>query len=375
MSASEPIACVGRAKPVLPETSQRGNALPVSLASRAAVVTLIVTSVHHVYGALRYATPWRLHVLFLAIPAILAIVASRRRLLRSEADVAARWIFGLTTLVVPVLGIGAFEGLYNHIVKDLLYICGAPTSFLTHLFPPPTYEMPNDVFFETTGVAQAVWGGATALYLLRFARYGVPRANTVPDRAPTHVRPRILASISGEATAVPDPSHLIHLQFRRFAGCPICNLHLHTFARRHDELRAAGVREVVVFHSSADELREYAANLPFVMVADPDKRLYAEFGVESSPRSVFDPRAWSAISRGVLRSFVAVMRGEERLPGIRARGGRLGLPGDFLIAPDGRVIGANYGVHADDQWSADEVLELVREADPRRLIRDLSARS
>ncbi|WP_259464520.1 hypothetical protein [Streptomyces sp. TLI_171] len=26
---------------------------------------------------------------------------------------------------------------------------------------------------------------------------------------------------------------LLHLQFRRFAGCPVCNLHLRSFAVRH----------------------------------------------------------------------------------------------------------------------------------------------
>ena len=41
------------------------------------------------------------------------------------------------------------------------------------------------------------------------------------------------------------------------------------------------------------------------------------------------------------------------------RGGRLGLPGDFLIAPDGRVLACKYGEHADDQWSVDEVLRLA----------------
>jgi hypothetical protein len=34
----------------------------------------------------------------------------------------------------------------------------------------------------------------------------------------------------------------------------------------------------------------------------------------------------------------------------------LGLPADFLIAPDGRVRTCKYGAHADDQWSVDELL-------------------
>lgn len=45
------------------------------------------------------------------------------------------------------------------------------------------------------------------------------------------------------------------------------------------------------------------------------------------------------------------------LPPVRPHGGSFGLPGDFLIAPDGRILAAKYGEHADDQWSVDEVLE------------------
>lgn len=83
-------------------------------------------------------------------------------------------------------------------------------------------------------------------------------------------------SVTGELILVPDPERLVHLQFRRFAGCPICNLHLRSFVSRHDELERAGVRAVVFFHSPADELAEHTADLPFATVADPDKVVYAD---------------------------------------------------------------------------------------------------
>ena len=36
-----------------------------------------------------------------------------------------------------------------------------------------------------------------------------------------------LAAASGQLVTVPDPAgDCVHLQLRRFAGCPICNLHL-----------------------------------------------------------------------------------------------------------------------------------------------------
>jgi hypothetical protein len=116
---------------------------------------------------------------------------------------------------------------------------------------------------------------------------------------------------------------------------------------------------VVVFHSPAGELAEHVTGLPFAVLADPDKRLYAEFGVESSPRSLLDPRVWGAIVRAVARGLWTVARGRERLPARRVHGGRLGLPADFLIAPGGRVIACRYGEHAYDQWSVADVLALA----------------
>ncbi|HTQ22844.1 hypothetical protein [Mycobacterium sp.] len=51
--------------------------------------------------------------------------------------------------------------------------------------------------------------------------------------------------------------------------------------------RECRIVEVVVFHSAADRLRKYQADLPFAVVADPERKLYWEFGVESLLRSLF----------------------------------------------------------------------------------------
>lgn len=170
---------------------------------------------------------------------------------------------------------------------------------------------------------------------------------------------RRLTALWGPVLPVPDPQRLLHLQFRRFAGCPVCHLHLRSVVRRHAEIEAAGIREIVLFHSPAEELRPHTADFPFAVVADPEQRLYREFGVESSPRSLLDPRAWGPVLWAIARSAVAVTRGRERLPAPRPRGGRFGLPADLLIGPDGRVVAAKYGEHVYDQWSVDELLELA----------------
>lgn len=169
------------------------------------------------------------------------------------------------------------------------------------------------------------------------------------------VEPRKLTTLTGSDVAVPPAEGLVHLQFRRFAGCPICNLHMHQVATRLDEISDAGVAEVVVFHSSADRLRRYVADLPFAVVADPKRRLYDEYGVRNSIRGV--------LNRDVAR---AVGRGMRQARSVRSLAGSLGpaenhlsMPADFLIAADGTVVARKYGEHADDQWSVDDLLRLA----------------
>jgi peroxiredoxin len=177
---------------------------------------------------------------------------------------------------------------------------------------------------------------------------------------PVEVTDCELVSVTGEQIGVPDPEHLVHLQFRRFAGCPICNLHLQSIVQRHDEIEAAGIREVVFFHSPASELAKHTAELPFATVADPDKRRYRQFGVESSPRSLLHPRTLGAVMRGGALTTL----GRFRRPAIHQDGGHLGLPADFLVDTNGKVIAAKHGTHAYDQWSVDELLAHARSGRP-----------
>ncbi|MBI3566114.1 MAG: AhpC/TSA family protein [Elusimicrobia bacterium] len=140
-----------------------------------------------------------------------------------------------------------------------------------------------------------------------------------------------------------------HVQFRRFAGCPICNLHMRSFAERAPELAARGIREVAVFHSSEEAMLPYQGDLPFDVVADPEKKLYALLGVGASIRSVLSLGALASALRGSLATK----------PTALAENGRLGLPADFLVGPEGRVAACRYGVTADDHWTVDDLLALA----------------
>ena len=162
-------------------------------------------------------------------------------------------------------------------------------------------------------------------------------------------------TIQGEPVQIPDAERLTHLQCRRYSGCPVCNLHLRSVATRIGEIEAAGVREVVVFHSDAETMRQYQGDLPFAVISDPEKRLYAEFGVEKkmSPLKALNLKLLKTIPRAALRApskRKSIGIGEEKFNN----------PADFLIDSDGRVVAAKYATHIADQWSVDELLGLAR---------------
>jgi hypothetical protein len=164
--------------------------------------------------------------------------------------------------------------------------------------------------------------------------------------------------LSGGTIDLADGFGLTHIQFRRFAGCPVCNLHLRSFVQRKADIDAA-LREVVIFHSSPEDLAAYASEIPFPLVADPDKALYGSYGVEASLRALLHPRAWPAIFRGIMAALPGVLLRRQPMPPLFPKGGRYGLPVDFLISPAGIVLDAHYGEHADDQWSVGDVLAIA----------------
>jgi len=167
--------------------------------------------------------------------------------------------------------------------------------------------------------------------------------------------PRIhTKTIHGRSLSVPNAAApFLHLQFLRFAGSSVCNLHLRPFVRRDLEIRSAGITEVVIFHSSKEELLPYQGSFPFAVVADPEKLLFEQFGVGSSIWALLHPGAWARI----LQASVSKDKPEGNpIP----NGGIWGLPAEFLIAETGIVKAAHYGKHVDDRWPVEELLSLAR---------------
>lgn len=139
----------------------------------ASMSVLVLTVIHHVYGAVIYNSPFRLHIVFFVLPVMAVYFVVYSLIRRSPSKwygTVSLWLFMILTLAIPVGMFGLIEGGYNHLMKNILYFGGATQPFLDRLFPPPTYEMPNDVWFEATGILQFFVGLYSAYRLLELWR-------------------------------------------------------------------------------------------------------------------------------------------------------------------------------------------------------------
>lgn len=139
------------------------------------VLTLLLTSAHHLLGGLIYATDWRIHGAALGLAAVpLVAVAYRRR----NQPAWAR-VFGLLSGLLAGLAIGLFEGGYNHVLKDTLHAVNYDPVRLQAMFPQHPYEAPDNALFELTGVLQLPLGvvALTSALILWSSSPGTGRAS------------------------------------------------------------------------------------------------------------------------------------------------------------------------------------------------------
>ncbi len=129
---------------------------------------LVLTMVHHVYGALLYETPERYHAVYIAGAALALMVSADWLSRRRPSSVLGRvawWTGWSVNGVVAVLLFGAIEGFYNHVLKVALYFGGLPEHHMGRLYSDALFEMPNDVIFELTGGLHVIPSVFAAVFL------------------------------------------------------------------------------------------------------------------------------------------------------------------------------------------------------------------
>jgi hypothetical protein len=133
---------------------------------------MILTSIHHIYGAVIYHTPWRYHAVYVAIVVILFTTILDQLQKRAAASIQSIFFYLNMSIIFLVSGvlIGGFEGIYNHLIKNIMFFGGFDSQIMMALFPPPKYEMPNDFVFELTGVFQAFLAIALGIEIYKILR-------------------------------------------------------------------------------------------------------------------------------------------------------------------------------------------------------------
>lgn len=77
----------------------------------------------------------------------------------------------------------------------------------------------------------------------------------------------------------------VFLGFFRHAGCPFCNLRVHTLTKAHEELRSKGLEMIFFFESKESVLLRSTFHQevsPIPLISDPEKTWYDAYGLESS---------------------------------------------------------------------------------------------
>jgi hypothetical protein len=142
------------------------------LAFYSGATVLLLTSVHHVYGAILYDTPERYHAVVIAGAALALMFGLKALNTRSGSGMVRRtawWAGWSVNAVIAVLLFGVIEGFYNHVVKVALHFGGMTEERFRWFYRDPLYELPNDVIFELTGVLQVVPAAFAGYYLVKAA--------------------------------------------------------------------------------------------------------------------------------------------------------------------------------------------------------------
>lgn len=146
------------------------------------------------------------------------------------------------------------------------------------------------------------------------------------------------------------------ITFLRPTWCPVCNFRTHELKDNYESLKAQGYAVIVVYPSPKDRLKALAedAELPFIVVADPDEELFEAYKIEKSAGKVRN----SIFSKKVRK---AAKKGKKAYDGEKypKKGNRPGpiIPADFVIQDNQELEQVHYGKNIADHITIKSLLK------------------
>jgi len=151
----------------------------------------------------------------------------------------------------------------------------------------------------------------------------------------------------------------VFLGFFRHAGCPFCNIRVHTLTKVHEELKAKGLEMIFFFESKENVLLRSSFHQevsPIPLISDPEKKIYGAYGLEPSGfksavshLTTFVQTAFKAKSLGV--PIHAMADGESIST----------MPAEFLIDRGLVIKELHYSERLNDRMNVDLIRDFVRQ--------------
>lgn len=129
---------------------------------------------------------------------------------------------------------------------------------------------------------------------------------------------------------------VVHLVFLRHFGCSCLSERWDRLSGELSELASAGATTLAIAQGEPERTAAVAARrgYPFPILSDPDRRAYEAFGLlEGTPAQVLHDFPWKPDDRETVDRLFAPRKGTERA----VVDDPWQLPGEFVIAPGGRI--------------------------------------
>ena len=152
----------------------------------------------------------------------------------------------------------------------------------------------------------------------------------------------------------------ILIGFFRHAGCPFCNIRVHKLSKIYEELHSKGLEMIFFFESPEKVLLQSTFHQevsPIPLIADPEKKGYAAYGLEPSTSKL----AISVLSSFVQTAFKASSLG---VPNHNPKEGEsyTTMPAEFLISEGLIVRDVHYSERLNDRLDVQKIRSFVEES-------------
>ncbi|MCC5921537.1 MAG: AhpC/TSA family protein [Cyclobacteriaceae bacterium] len=145
--------------------------------------------------------------------------------------------------------------------------------------------------------------------------------------------------------------------FFRHAGCPFCNLRVHSLTKEHERLKEKGMEMIFFFESPKNILLRSSFHQevsPIPLISDPERKIYDAYGLEQSAYK----STVSHITTFVQTAFRAKRAGVPIHP--MAAGESINtIPAEFLVDQGLKIKEVHYSRSLTDRLAITKIHEFA----------------